>query len=147
MQLKEDISCRSIFAYWGFHPKRSLSGNDIKKLFAKSAAYFWPVDQTQIYRTLKNLEKNGMIRLKEQKKGETVDRKIYAITDKGRAENAKQIQQNTIDDFISRDAFLMQLFFSGALGGEQLEEFLDTQLGNIEKLEQRLIDNYNENLQ
>lgn len=66
---------------------KPLSGYDIKKLFDMSAAYFWPADQTQVYRTLKRLAKDGMVELKEQKKGETVDRKVYAITDKGRAEN------------------------------------------------------------
>ena len=94
----------------GFLSMKPLSGYDIKKLFDMSAAYFWPADQTQVYRTLKRLAKDGMVELKEQKKGETVDRKVYAITDKGRAENLKQIQQSTMDDFISRDAFLMQLF-------------------------------------
>ncbi len=86
-----------------------------------------------------------MAKLKEQTKGGTVDRKVYAITEKGRAENLKQLQMNTIDDFISRDAFLMQLFFSGALSGEELAAFIETQLRNVSELEQRLIDNYNDN--
>lgn len=33
---------------------QGLSGYDIKKLFNMSAAYFWPADQTQIYRTLRS---------------------------------------------------------------------------------------------
>jgi DNA-binding PadR family transcriptional regulator len=130
----------------GFLSMKPLSGYDIKKLFDMSAAYFWPADQTQVYRTLKRLAKDGMVELKEQKKGETVDRKVYAITQKGRAENLRQIQQNTMDDFISRDAFLMQLFFSGALNEHEQIKFLDTQLRHIKQLEQRLINNYIDNL-
>ena len=110
-----------------------------------SAAYFWPADQTQIYRTLKKLVKDGLIEFKEQRKGETVDRKVYAITEKGRAENLKQIQQNTMADFVSRDLFLLQLFFSGALSKEEKLEFLETQLRNINELKQKLIDEYDEN--
>ena len=40
----------------GFLSMKPLSGYDIKKLFNMSAAFFWPADQAQIYRTLKSLE-------------------------------------------------------------------------------------------
>jgi DNA-binding PadR family transcriptional regulator len=129
----------------GFLAIKPLSGYDIKKLFDMSTAYFWPADQAQIYRTLKKLLKEGLIEFKEQKKRETVDRKVYEITEKGLAENLKQIQQNTVSDFISRDLFLLQLFFSGALGNKERLEFLDTQLLNINELKQKLINEYNIN--
>lgn len=128
----------------GFLAMKPLSGYDIKRLFDMSTAYFWPADQTQIYRTLKKLTKEGLIEFKEQKKGETVDRKVYEITDKGREESLKQIKHNTVADFISRDLFLIQLFFSGALKKEERLEFLDIQLRNIKKLKQKLVDEYNE---
>lgn len=126
----------------GFLSMKPLSGYDLKKLFDMSTAYFWPADQTQIYRTLKRLAKEGLIELKVQKKGETVDRKVYAITKKGMEANLKQIQQNTIDDFISRDLFLMQLFFSGALSKEERIDLLDTQLRNINELKQQLLNTF-----
>lgn len=129
----------------GFLAMKPLSGYDIKKLFDMAAGYFWPADQTQIYRTLKRLVREEMVVLKETTKGETVDRIVYEITDKGRDLNLVQVQENTIEDFIARDAFLMQLFFSGALSGEELDRFLDTQLRNIVELEQRLITNYDAN--
>lgn len=129
----------------GFLSMRPLSGYDIKKLFDMSASYFWPADQTQIYRTLKKLVKEGMIELKEQKKGETVDRKVYSITNRGRDANLKQIQQNTIDDFISRNSFLLQLFFSGTLSKDERICLLNAQLRNINELKQRLLNTYDEN--
>lgn len=129
----------------GFLAMKPLSGYDIKKLFDMAAGYFWPADQTQIYRTLKRLVNDEMIVLKETEKGDTVDRNIYEITDKGRDANMTQIKENSVEDFIARDAFLMQLFFSGALTGEELERFLNTQLRNINELEQRLIANYEAN--
>jgi len=70
---------------------------------------------------------------------------VYEITEKGRDVNLAQLKENSVEDFISRDAFLMQLFFSGALSGEELDRFLDTQLRNIGELEQRLIANYDAN--
>lgn len=131
----------------GFLSMRPLSGYDIKKLFDMSAAYFWPANQSQIYRTLKQLCEDGLVELKEQKKGETVDRKVYAITEIGRREYLMQIQQNTVADFISRDSFLMQLYFAGALDWDEQVRLLDTQLQNINTLEHKLINLYNEKLE
>jgi DNA-binding PadR family transcriptional regulator len=129
----------------GFLSMKPLSGYDIKKLFDMAAGYFWPADQTQIYRTLKRLIREEMIVLKEKKKGGAADSIVYEITEKGRDVNLAQLKENSVEDFISRDAFLMQLFFSGALSGEELDRFLDTQLRNIGELEQRLIANYDAN--
>jgi len=129
----------------GFLAMKPLSGYDIKKLFDMAAGYFWPADQTQIYRTLKRLVKEEMIALKETRKGETVDKIVYEILDKGRDAYLAQVQQNTMEDFISRDAFLMQLFFAGALSEKELDQFLDAQLCNISELEKRLITNYDAN--
>jgi len=131
----------------GFLTMKPMSGYDIKKLFDMSASYFWPADQTQIYRTLKKLVKDELIEFVEQRKGETVDKKVYAITEKGRSVNHKQIQQNDVDDFITRDLFLLQLFFSGTLNEEERLAFLNTQYRNINKLKKMLINEYDENYQ
>jgi DNA-binding PadR family transcriptional regulator len=40
----------------GYLSMKPLAGYDIKKLFNMSAAFFWPADQAQIYRTLKKLK-------------------------------------------------------------------------------------------
>ncbi len=131
----------------GFLSIKSFSGYDIKKLFDMSADYFWPADQTQIYKTLKKLTKDGLVELKEQKKGETVDRKVYAITDKGQAAHLTAAAESSVSDFISRDMFLMRLFFSGALNKDERLLFLDKQLGDINTLKRKLITNYNENIE
>ena len=62
-----------------------------------------------------------------------------------RAYRSRDRNDNCIDDFISRDAFLLQLFFSGALSKEEQLQFIGRQLVNTNELKQRLIDNYNEN--
>ena len=129
----------------GFLSMKDLTGYEIKKLFDMSAKFFWPADQAQIYRTLKKLVADGWVILKEQKKGETVDKKVYAITDKGQEAYQQTLFQNNIGDFISRDVFLVQLFFSGSLSGEEQLAFLNTQLENNNRLIQTLEDNYQEN--
>jgi DNA-binding PadR family transcriptional regulator len=129
----------------GFLSMKPLSGYDIKKLFDMSAAYFWPADQAQIYRSLKKLTADGLLELKECTRGETVDRKVYAITDKGQEELCQWIATPVHSDFISRLPFVMRLFFSGNLSKEEQLELLDKQLKLNSELLQKLKGNYEEN--
>ena len=99
----------------GFLSVKPMPCYDIKKLLDISAGYFWHADQTQLYRTLSRLTKDGLVNLKECAKGETFDRKVYEIKDIGQKEYLQSAAENSGDDFIYRDKFLLQLFFSGAL--------------------------------
>lgn len=129
----------------GFLAMKPMSGYDIKKLFTMSASFFWPADQTQIYRTLRTLEKDGRIERIVLHAEMSIDKKVYAITEKGREENFLSIMRTDVDDFISRDAFLMQLFFSGVLDAQEQIRFLDTQIHNSREMEQHILDNYDKN--
>ncbi|MGI1660502.1 MAG: PadR family transcriptional regulator [Desulfitobacterium sp.] len=129
----------------GFLTMKPLSGYDIKKLFNISAANFWPADQAQIYRSLKNLENNGLIEVNGSAQDEGPSKKLYAITDKGREALRGWLLAPTQSDFTRRSPFLMQLFFSGALSKTELLEFIEAQIEQNNILLQRLRDNYNEN--
>ncbi len=129
----------------GFLSMKPMSGYDIKKLFDMSASYFWPANQAQIYRTLKELVGEGLVELSECAKGRTVDRKVYAITDRGREAFLETASKNCVADFISHDLFLLQLFYSGALPAHEQSLFIDRQLENVRSLERRLLENYNKN--
>lgn len=129
----------------GFLSIKPLSGYDIKKLFNYSAAYFWPADQAQIYRVLKKLLMDGSAELETQEQGKTGERKVYAITEKGRRVLHDWIVNPETSDFISHLPFLLKLFFTGALSQEEQLVFLDEQLKVNNELIQKLEDNYREN--
>ncbi len=129
----------------GYLSIKPLSGYDLKKLFNMSAAYFWPADQAQIYRSLKKLVADGSIELTEYSHGETVNKKIYAITAKGRETLRDWLLVPKRSDFITHAPYLMQLFLSGALSRDEQITFIDRQLKEIGGLIQRLRDNYIEN--
>lgn len=118
----------------GFLSMKSMSGYDIKKLFDISAAYFWPADQTQIYRTLKKLAKDGLVELSGQEKGRTVDRKIYAVTQAGTDALKKWTSENTLACFTMREAYSLQIFLSGALSREEQLKLIDAQIENNDAL-------------
>jgi len=126
----------------GYLSIKPLSGYDIKKLFNMSAAYFWPADQAQIYRSLKKLVEDKLVELTEYEHGETVNKKIYTITPKGRETVRKWILATDVSDYIIRASSTMQLFFSGMLTREEQISFLDAQIENNAALLQSLRENY-----
>jgi DNA-binding PadR family transcriptional regulator len=129
----------------GFLSMKPLSGYDIKKLFKMSAAYFWPADQAQIYRTLKQLERDGLIAVCGIEHAAGPSKKLYSITENGLATLRGWLHSPKPSDFISRSPYLMQLFFSGLLSRDELPAFIDAQLAQNNALLDELRSNYIEN--
>lgn len=129
----------------GFLSMKPMSGYDIKKLFDMSASYFWPADQAQIYRTLKKMRIEGYIELKEQRKGETVDKKVYAITDSGQEIYLRSMTSSSAGDFILREPAPLQIFFSGALSRDEQLRLIDAQLESNRALLQEIEEHFTEN--
>ena len=129
----------------GFLSMKPLSGYDIKKLFDYSAAYFWPADQAQIYRALKKLTEDGSVELLTQEQGKTLERKVYAITEKGHHVLHDWIAKPEETDFINRLPYLLKLFYSSALSPIEQLAFIDAQMTVNNKFIQKLKDNYAEN--
>jgi len=129
----------------GFLSIKPMSGYYIKKLFDMSASYFWPADQAQIYRALKNMVEDGSVELPVQEHGKTVERKVYAITEKGRQVLHKCLINSERSDFINRLPYLLKLFYSGALNQKEQLALIDEQLRVNNELIQKLKVNYEEN--
>ncbi len=62
------------------------SGYDLKTGFAQSIGHFWAAELSQIYPTLKRLEASGLLTSTVQPSDRGPPRKVYALTDTGRAE-------------------------------------------------------------
>lgn len=129
----------------GFLSMKPLSGYDIKKLFNMSAAYFWPADQAQIYRTLKSLESDGLIEVSGYEQNAGPSKTLYKITERGQEAMRSWLLNQKLSDFVARLPFLVQLFFSGALNHEELLDFIDAQVELNNALHEKLSENYNEN--
>jgi DNA-binding PadR family transcriptional regulator len=129
----------------GYLSMKPMSGYDIKKLFDMSAAYFWPADQAQIYRTLKKLNAGGMIEVSGVEQDSGPSKTLYAITKRGREEMRSWLLNPELSDFVARLPFLVQLFFSGALNREELLKFIDTQVELNNCLHKMLSENFIEN--
>ena len=106
----------ALLGFLNYHP---YTGYDLKKIFDTSVHHFWPADQSQIYRTLARLTEQGFAEMEKVPQEDRPDRKVYHITDAGRAELMR---------FISgpppmgepRSAPLIQVFFAGQLSDEEV---------------------------
>ena len=106
----------AILGFLNYHP---YTGYDLKKIFDSSIRHFWPADQSQIYRTLRNLTGQGFVEMEKVPQEDRPDRKVYSITEAGRAELMKWLSgPPPLGD--ARNAALIQVFFAGQLSDEEI---------------------------
>src|SRR5512137_1923334 len=107
------------FAILGFLNYQPYTGYDLKKIFDTSIRHFWPADQSQIYRTLARLTEQGFAEVEKVPQEDRPDRKVYHITEAGRAELLNWlIGPPPLDE--PRSAPLIQVFFAGQLSDEEI---------------------------
>ena len=64
--------------------RRPASGYDLKKFFDEGIGYFWAAELSQIYPTLKRLEKRGWVRGRAAASKRGSGRRVYVISPTGR---------------------------------------------------------------
>jgi len=106
----------AILGFLNYHP---YTGYDLKKIFDTSIRHFWPADQSQIYRTLSRLTESGWAEMEKVPQDDRPDRKVYTITEAGRAELLRWLAgPPSIGE--TRSAPLIQIFFSGQLSNDEV---------------------------
>ncbi len=106
---------------------RPMTGYDIKKMFAGSAAFYWSGNNNQIYTTLVKLHENGLVTREVEVQADSPARKIYSITEQGKAAFKKWLLSEPEPPEI-KNTFLIQLAWADQLSPEEL----DTLLGKYE---------------
>jgi PadR family transcriptional regulator, regulatory protein AphA len=106
----------AILGFLNYHP---YTGYDLKKIFDTSVHHFWSADQSQIYRTLARLTDAGMVRMEKQPQEDRPDRKVYHITEQGRAALLKWLAGPPPME-APRSASLIQVFFAAQLSDEEI---------------------------
>lgn len=123
-------------AILGFLDVMPLSGYDLKtQAFDKTVAHFWPAVAPQIYRELSRMEASGWVRSQLEIQEGKPNRKVYHITEAGRAELARWLRSYQ-EPPAHREAFLIQLFFAAQLKNEEIIALLVQQRqAHADKLE------------
>lgn len=65
--------------------ERSASGYDLARRFDKSIGHFWQASHQQIYKVLGRMEADGWVTSELVAQGTRPDKKVYSITEPGRA--------------------------------------------------------------
>ena len=119
-------------AILGFLSFAPFSGYELKKAFDHSVQHFWPANQSQIYRTLAELEEGGFVEKEVIEREERLDMKIYNITETGRGE-LHQWLATPLPEHDTREPFLIQIYFGGKLSDKEILNLLNRKLKEIEE--------------
>lgn len=97
---------------------RPLTGYQLKQFVDTSATHFWHAQTSQIYRTLHQLEADGLIASELQAQDDLPDRRIYRITVAGEEDLRAWLAEPMTEIAPTKDALLIRLFFSAQLDRE-----------------------------
>jgi DNA-binding PadR family transcriptional regulator len=120
----------AILGFLNYHPS---TGYELKKIFDTSARHFWHADQAQIYRTLARLTQQGWVGRKRVRQEDRPDRKVYQITEQGRAELRRWISDPPPFGQ-GRSALLVQVFFSGQLSDQEILKGFEAYTAQLREL-------------
>ncbi len=90
------------------------SGYEIKRTVEQSIRFFWTISQVQIYPSLEQLERTGLITGRADPRGRR-RRRVYEITAQGEAALRQWLRTAEPMPFELRDTGLVKLFFADAL--------------------------------
>ena len=106
------------------------SGYDLKKQFESSFAHFFAAGYGSIYPALSSLADQGLVECEEIPQEGKPDRKVYRITDEGRA-FLKEALQNPCPCHKLRSEFLATMCFAHLMRPDDIEAVLDHRLEEI----------------
>ncbi|MBW3660380.1 MAG: PadR family transcriptional regulator [Gemmatimonadetes bacterium] len=104
--------------------REPASGYDLKTAFDEHIRHFWSAELSQIYPTLKRLEKKGWLSSRAEASDRGPDRVVYETTPEGRQELVRWLRSGPAVG-AERFAYLGQLAFMDELGDErQTRDFM-----------------------
>ncbi len=111
------------FTLLGLLDVEPLSGYDLKKLIADSDLFYWSGNNNQIYRSLVEMHRQGLVTAQTFQQENLPPRKVYSITLAGRAALREAVTaEPQLPEF--RDPFLIQLAWADRLHGDELDTLL-----------------------
>lgn len=108
------------YALMGLINYKPATGYDLKTAFTDSIGMFWNASLPQIYRTLNQMEKNGLLSSSiEQQEGKP-NRRIYDLTDKGKMEFREWLNKTMEFPLVTKNDMLLKLFFGNLIDKKEL---------------------------
>jgi PadR family transcriptional regulator AphA len=103
---------------------RPASGYDLKRVISDSEVFYWSGNNNQIYKSLLELQNEGLVTHQVQVQESLPAKKIYSITEKGLSE-LRQGLLRTPEVPELRKSFLIQLAWAEVLSDEEILGLLE----------------------
>ena len=118
------------------------TGYELKNAFTQSIHFFWNATLPQIYRTLKQMEKQDWLTVSIEHQDGKPTRRVYHMTDKGRQELQRWlIEPSQIPE--PRSAMLIKIFFGHQMDPKQfvsrLQEWRDYHANLLKRYEEEIV--------
>lgn len=96
----------------GFINYRPSTGYDLKQVLDNSTGNFWHAHHSQIYTTLRRMEKDGLV-ASEMMEEDGRERRVYSITEAGLADLQAWQDSPLTETAPVKEDLLVRVFFSG----------------------------------
>jgi len=96
----------------GFLNYQPMTGYELKQTLDTSVSHFWHAHHSQIYTTLRQMEADGLVVSEFLHSEGQPDRRVYTLTDAGRAELSAWLNQSLTEMSPIKEELLVRVFFS-----------------------------------
>jgi PadR family transcriptional regulator, regulatory protein AphA len=103
---------------------KPASGYDLKRIISDSEVFYWSGNNNQIYKSLIELQKDGLVTYQIQVQDSLPVKKIYSITDQGRSELYQCLLAAPEVPELHKN-FLIQLAWAEILSDEEILTLLE----------------------
>ncbi|MBU1672307.1 MAG: PadR family transcriptional regulator [Actinobacteria bacterium] len=123
------------YAILGLLNYEDLHGYRIKEHIERNFGHMWSINYGQIYQNLKRLEDEGLVKMVEVAQSENGGprKKLYCITEEGRAEFSRWLASSPDRQMLLRDPFLTRFVFFDFGDPEDALRLIDEQIESYER--------------
>jgi PadR family transcriptional regulator AphA len=130
------------WALLGLLTQKPMHGYELHRYFTDPSALgqVWYLGLSQMYKLLKELERQHYLEAILEEQENYPDRKVYHITPSGRAAFLQWLEKPVGNPRLIRVEFLAKLFLAQLLGSEMIERVINIQLKTCQAQLTRLLD-------
>jgi len=116
------------YAILGLLSQESCSGYDLSMALSGALQEFWSANHSQIYPELKRLSEEGLVDYQVEISGNVLERKVYSLTEAGRADFLEWLHRE--EDIASppKDVFRLRMFFANEMEPERRRDLIAHEL-------------------
>jgi DNA-binding PadR family transcriptional regulator len=115
------------FILLGFLDYGPMTGYELKQTIDNSTGHFWHAHHSQIYTTLRQMEKDGLVTSEFASEENALRRRVYTLTEAGKKELTQWLDTPMEEIPPLKEDFLVRMFVSGKRDPQKVLEELAIQ--------------------